>query len=336
MQKIVAEYIWIDGSGELRSKIRIISDKHVGLHMLPTWTFDGSSTKQAPVDNSEVVLRPVAMYNNPFHKGGLIVLCETLMLDDNGKYIAHQTNTRHLAADVFNAGWKYDPWFGLEQEYYIFEVGTRIPYKCNTSPGKYYCSTNSNYIRTRNFAEAHMDACIEAGLDIVGISAEKGPSQWKYRIGPILGICAADQLWVSRFVLCRLAEKFGVEICLDPKPLGTEWPGSACYTTFSTRQMRMPEGHTHIRKMLDVLKKDHTEHVKICGEDTVKRLTGEHDTAMYNAFSWGIGRRNVSVRIPKAVHIADCGYIEDRRPSANVDPYRICASLLASAITSAI
>ena len=76
--------------------------------------------------------------------------------------------------------------------------------------------------------------------------------------------------------------------------------------------------------------KDHKEHIKVCGEGIERRMTGDCETSDYNVFSWGVGDRGASVRIPQAVHDTGAGYFEDRRPCANIDPYLLLSSLLSS------
>ena len=331
---ILAEYIWIDGIGELRSKIKVLDSGFFSAENMPVWNFDGSSTKQGSTENSEVVLRPVQVYKDPFHKGGLLVLCETYIQDDAGMIHPHPSNMRYKSQAIFKYSNYYKPWYGIEQEYFILESDTKKPFKNDDPPkaqGKYYCGTDPSYVKGRSFAEEHLHACLYAGLKMSGMNAKVGPSQWEYQIGPVEGIEAADQLWVSRYILQRLAEE-KVDISFHPKPIGEDWAGSGCHTNFSTIQMRMPGGYTAILDSIENLRATHKEFIQVCGEDSNKRLTGDHETAMISTFNWGIASRNTSVRIPKETYIKQCGYFEDRRPSANMDPYRVCSHLLSSVI----
>jgi len=333
--KIVAEYIWLDYQSQFRSKIRVLKGGNYDIVNMPHWNFDGSSTGQAPSNNSEVILKPVAVYNNPFLTNGLIVLCDLHVYIENVGIVPHSTNTRIKSIEYFKYTNYLLPWYGIEQEYYMLnESGKPFGHKVGNIDkiGKYYCGTAGGKIYGRKLAEKHMDYCLKAGLKISGINAEVGPSQWEFQIGPVEGIEGADQLLVARYILLRLAEEEGVMISFEPKPLGEEWPGSGCHVNFSTIKTRLPGGYEEIIRIIDNLSKTHQRFITFCGAGTEKRLTGEHETAMMTTFTTGVGSRTTSVRIPKEIYILQCGYFEDRRPSANMDPYLICGELMAAAL----
>jgi len=121
---VIAEYIWIGGNDyDLRSKSKTIygvNADDIKLADLPVWNFDGSSTNQATGINSEVLLIPVAMYNDPFRGDGhKLVLCETELTTG----VPAKNNNRSFARNIFNSLSviaEY-PWFGIEQEYTLFE-----------------------------------------------------------------------------------------------------------------------------------------------------------------------------------------------------------------------
>jgi len=314
-----AEYIWIDGNSRLRSKTRILPYGD-----LPDWDYDGSSTNQATSGNSEVVLKPCATFKDPFRTNGALVLCATY--DQDGCPLT--TNYRDWAVNIFNTNLEAEPWYGIEQEYFLLDNTTNLPIGSSETDvqGQYYCSVGSKNAIGRHIAETHMQCCLYAGISISGINAEVAPSQWEYQVGPCIGIAAADQLWVARYILERLTESYGVHICLDPKPF-PQWNGSGCHTNFSTKQMREENGIDEIYKAIDFLSKNHEEHMCVYGEDNAKRLTGIHETSSMSSFSCGIANRNASVRINHKTIKDGHGYFEDRRPSANMNPYLVTAKL---------
>ena len=82
--KIIASYIWIDGSMTMRCKNRTLEKKVTSVSELPDWNFDGSSCYMATTENSEIIIKPVAFYPDPFLGGdNILVLTETFMWEDN-------------------------------------------------------------------------------------------------------------------------------------------------------------------------------------------------------------------------------------------------------------
>lgn len=332
---IIAEYVWLDGYYSLRSKIRVLDRGMYSIDNMPIWNYDGSSTKQGSAEQSEVILRPVQLYQNPFHKGGYLVLCETYIQGSDGVIQPHPTNRRYKAMTLFEQEYtdNYQPWFGLEQEYYLFDNDGKPFGNAKPKPqGFYYCGNNPEYMKGRQIVEAHLKACLYAGLKVSGVNAEVGPSQWEYQIGPVTGIAAADQLWISRYIMQRIVEQAGCRFELHPKPLGYDWAGSGCHINFSTVQMRHPGGYFEIERVISNLNSNHDTFIKVCGEDSDKRLTGDHETAMISNFSCAIGSRTSSIRIPKETYLKQCGYFEDRRPSSNIDPYLVCPIYMAAVV----
>jgi glutamine synthetase len=317
-KKILCEYIWIGGKGEIRSKTRVI--ENTGFNEFPEWNYDASSTGQAESDgNTEGILKPVAYYTNPLRQinnyGSYLVLCETY--DVSGK--PFETNNRYEALRLFNSKPEEEPWYGLEQEYFIGSL-------CDIeNVFNHYCGQGKHKFE-REIAEKHLKACLEAGLKISGINSEVASKQWEFQIGPCLGIDAADQLIIARYLLQIIAEEYEVAISFSPKPNRLA-NGSGCHTNFSTNAMRLENGIEVIYAAMDKLKEKHGEHIAVYGEGNELRLTGAHETASYETFSWGKGTRNTSVRIPNQVVKDRCGYFEDRRPAANMDPYLVTSKI---------
>ena len=315
--KSICEYIWIGGKGELRSKTRVLT--HVSSNDIPEWNYDASSTDQAPSDgNTEGILKPVAYYKNPLRKidkyNSLLVLCETYDINGN----PFETNYRHEAKQIFDSKLDEEPWYGLEQEYFINIKNTVKPIG---NMFTHYCGIADDAIE-RRIVEKHLLVCLEAELTISGINAEVAEKQWEFQIGPCEGIKAGDDLIVARYLLERVAEEFGATICFDPKPIRTA-NGSGCHTNFSTLNMREENGIEEIYKAINKLEMNHEEHINVYGKNNEKRLTGLYETASYKELSWGKGTRNTSVRIPNHVIKDGKGYFEDRRPAANMDPYLV-------------
>ena len=107
--KVIATYIWIDGAMGLRAKNRTLESKVTSVDQLPGWNFDGSSCYQATTENSEIIMKPVAYYPDPFLGGdNILVLCECV----DPKLQPIPTNTRNKANALFNMGLSTEPWFG--------------------------------------------------------------------------------------------------------------------------------------------------------------------------------------------------------------------------------
>jgi len=156
---------------------------------LSEWNFDGSSCGQAPGDNSDVYLRPVSIYPDPFRRGdNILVLCECW--DHDGT--PNKFNYRHDAKRLMEANAAQKPWFGLEQEYTLLGLDNR-PYGWPKGgfpapQGPYYCGVGTGKVYCRDIVEAHYKACLFAGILISGINAEVMPGQWEFQVGPCEGI----------------------------------------------------------------------------------------------------------------------------------------------------
>jgi len=335
--RIQAEYIWIDAEGKTRSKGRTIEKSKIDFskpvhESLPNWNYDGSSTGQAPGEDSEVIIYPVASYKDPFRPtpGNYLILCDTYTPE--GQPLP--TNTRKAAAEIFSRPdvVAAKPWFGLEQEYTLFNLDevTPLGWPDGGYPrpqGPYYCGAGADRVFGRAVPEAHYRACLYAGIPISGINGEVMPGQWEYQVGPCVGISCGDNVWMSRYILDRICEEFGVIASIHPKPIVKgDWNGAGMHCNFSTEEMRNPPvngkgGMFAIVAAIDKLGARHKEHIAVYGEHNELRLTGKHETASINQFSYGVANRGCSVRIPRETNANGYGYFEDRRPASNVDPY---------------
>ncbi|XP_048136150.1 glutamine synthetase leaf isozyme, chloroplastic isoform X9 [Rhodamnia argentea] len=306
--KIIAEYIWIGGSGiDLRSKSRTIPRPVEHPSELPKWNYDGSSTGQAPGEDSEVILYPQAIFKDPFRGGNnILVICDTYT--PAGEPIP--TNKRARAAEIFSNQKVINevPWYGIEQEYTLMQTNVQWPlgWPVGGYPGPqgpYYCGVGADKSFGRDISDAHYKACLYAGINISGTNGEVMPGQ-------------------------RITEQAGVVLTLDPKPIEGDWNGAGCHTNYSTKSMREEGGFEVIKKAILNLSLRHKEHISAYGEGNERRLTGKHETASITTFSWGVANRGCSIRVGRATEKQGKGYLEDRRPASNMDPY-VVTSLLA-------
>ena len=344
---VVAEYVWIGGGGELRSKIKVMPgiDEVLTVEGFPEWNYDGSSTRQAEGKYSEVLMRPRAFFPNPFGpkncKNSYLVMCDTYY--PNGTPL--ENNHRQWADQIFKQALDEEPWYGLEQEYFLVDPETDYPLgfdpKTGEKPhlgfqGPYYCSVGAGRAFGRHIADEHLDACLYAGLKISGTNAEVAPGQWEYQIGPCTGIEIGDHMYISRYLLWRIAEKYNVALTLDPKPIKGDWNGSGCHVNFSTKNMRdgtpTKSGLDYIKGAIAQLATHHAEHMKLYGEGNERRMTGHHETATFDKFTYGVANRGASVRIPNMAERDGKGYFEDRRPASNMDPYLVCGKIFETCV----
>lgn len=335
--KIMAEYVWVDAKGSTRSKTRTLTpDKAEAVENLPKWNFDGSSTGQAPGDDSEVILRPQAIFKDPFRPrsdglSNILVMCDCYT--PAGEPIA--TNTRAVAAAAFEGHDDEEVWFGLEQEFTLFNLDEKTPLGWpqggmpSRAQGPYYCSVGPENSFGRHITDALYKACLYAGINISGTNGEVMPGQQEYQVGPCVGIAAGDQLMMSRYILQRVCEDFQVFCTLHPKPITEgDWNGAGMHTNVSTKAMREEGGLEIIKTAIYKLGAKHAEHIAVYGTGNELRLTGKHETASIDKFTFGVANRGASVRIGRDTEAEGKGYFEDRRPSSNADPYVVAGKIM--------
>lgn len=336
-------YIWIDGAmptHKLRSKTRIVEFPQNGaksLDAFPEWGYDGSSTYQAVGNNSDLVLKPVRFVNNPLlGEGNYLLLCEVFTPDGTPHSTNHRAKLRKL---MENGGKEHEPWIGFEQEYTLMKGRTPLGWPDNGYPapqGPFYCGVGADEVFGRELVDEHTEACLDAGLMLFGTNAEVMPGQWEFQIGyrgvkseSADPLTVSDHLWIARWLLYRIGEPYGITATLKPKPVAGDWNGAGKHTNFSTKAMRDEKnGMNAINAAIKALSNAHKKHIAHYGHGLAARLTGKHETADINSFSAGISDRGCSVRIPLSVAKQGYGYIEDRRPGANADPYEVAALLL--------
>jgi len=284
----------------------------------------------------KILLTPVCLFNDPFRGGcNKIALCETYSV----KGTPTVTNFRHFAKKIFDQDkGENDPWFGVEQEYSIFQpIGTGLRWPLGWVPGSYpkpqgpyYCSVGSTYNYGREIMDMHMKVCLAAGVQIFGTNSEVMPGQWEFQVGTSRGIDIGDHLWMARYLIYRTAEQFGVDISLDPKPVFGDWNGSGAHTNYSTNGTRGNDGMKVVENHMELLKGSHKRLISLYGENNLSRLTGKHETSSIEVFSFGVANRGSSCRIPRDTALKGKGYYEDRRPAANMDPYVVSAALFST------
>jgi glutamine synthetase len=331
VSKVKAEYIWIDGykpTANLRSKTKIIDGPIESVDALPFWGFDGSSTMQAEGNDSDCMLKPVYYVPDPIRGGDdILVMCEVLNADGS----IHVSNNRAACTELAGKFSSHEAWFGIEQEYTFYDGSNPLGFPEDGYPapqGEYYCGVGANNIFGRDIVEDHMQLCLDAGLDISGINAEVMPGQWEFQVGPTGAPEVADQLWIARWLLYRIGEDYDVTVNIEPKPAKGDWNGAGAHTNYSTKAMREDGGYDVIIDACEKLGKNIDRHISVYGDNNDKRLTGLHETAKITEFYYGVSDRGASIRIPMQTENDKKGYLEDRRPAANMDPYEVCAALI--------
>jgi glutamine synthetase len=334
---VLAEYVWLDAHQTPRSKTKTLTTAPKTTADLPVWNYDGSSTEQAEGHNSEVLLYPRAIFKDPFRGAPhVLVLAECVNAWDGKPAVG---NSRAACAALMEKYADLDPWFGIEQEYTLMRPGkigepSSMPLGFNSDgsepapQGPYYCSAGFGAAIGRPVADEHYMKCLEAGVKIAGINAEVMPGQWEYQIGPCRGIEMGDHLAMSRYIMLRVTESHGCVCSFSPKPREGDWNGAGCHTNFSVEPMRFEGGFAVITSVCEAFGKVAPEHIKEYGDGNDKRLTGHHETCDINTFKYGVANRGASIRIPREAEKNGKGYMEDRRPAANCDPYRVTARIM--------
>lgn len=330
MSKTKLEYIWLDGyqpTQSLRSKTKVVSDFDGKLDSCPMWGFDGSSTEQAPGGSSDCLLKPVALYPDPGRKNSYLVMTEVMNPDGS----PHKTNGRATIKDDDD-----DFWFGFEQEYTIWnpELNKPIGFPAEGFPGPqgpYYCSVGHGKAVGREIVEEHLDICLEAGLNVEGINAEVMMGQWEFQIFAKGAAKAGDEIWVARYLLERIAESHEASINWHCKPVQGDWNGSGMHANFSNELLRTCGDKSVYDKVCQAFEPRIHEHISVYGADNDQRLTGLHETQSIDKFSYGVSDRGASIRIPIfTVEHGWKGWLEDRRPASNADPYMVASAIIAT------
>lgn len=324
------DYVWVDGlsSPLVRSKTKIVSptinQKGEIEVQIGEWSFDGSSTSQATTEDSERLLKPQRLYQ--LSDQHYVVLCEVC---DPVTGEPHESNHRAKLRKLVEESGDKSLWVGFEQEFFLTKDGKNVLWPKQGLPAndsRYYCSSGGP-IRHRKLIREHATICNKAGISVVGYNTEVSPGQWEYQVFAEDPVKAADDLWISRYLLQLCSETYEIGVDWHPKP-HDGWNGSGCHTNFSTLQMRDSGGEDLFKGIMQRAKSMHSTHIEKFGTLNRRRMTGEHETSSYDEFSWGVGSRNTSMRIPAATSENWSGYAEDRRPASNCDPYKVVRCVL--------
>jgi glutamine synthetase len=329
MTKYRLEYIWLDGYTpvpNLRGKTQLKEfDAFPTLEQLPLWGFDGSSTMQAEGSSSDCVLKPVRVFPDGARTNGALVMCEVMMPDGT---TPHPSNKRATILDDEGA------WFGFEQEYFFYKDGRPLGFPTAGYPapqGPYYTGVGYKNVGdvARKMVEEHLDLCLAAGINHEGINAEVAKGQWEFQIFAKGSAKAADDTWTARYLMLRLCEKYEVDMVLYCKPIKGDWNGSGMHCNFSTKFMRETGGKEYFEALMKSFEKYIPEHIAVYGPDNHLRLTGLHETQAIDKFSYGLSDRGASIRMPiNFIKDGYKGYLEDRRPNSEGDPYQIVSRIL--------
>lgn len=326
--KYKLEYIWLDGylpEPNLRGKTKIVSTAPKSVEDCDLWGFDGSSTQQAEGKSSDCVLKPVALYPDAGRKNGFLVMCEVYMPDNK---TPHPSNFRATIAE------DNDLWVGFEQEYFFTENGRPLGFPADGYPppqGEYYCGVGYKHMGdiARQVVEEHLDLCLDAGINHEGINAEVAKGQWEFQVFAKGSKKIGDDLWMARYLMLRLAEKYGLGVEFHCKPVRGDWNGSGMHCNFSTKFMRETGGEAYFTKLMGAFEKYANEHIAVYGPDNHLRLTGLHETQSIDKFNWGVANRGASIRVPHSFMNNNYkGYLEDRRPNSQADPYKVISRVL--------
>jgi len=335
---VMAEYVWLDAHQVPRSKTKVMTCRPGKVSDLSVWNYDGSSTEQAEGHNSEINIVPRAVFDCPFRGyPHVLVVTDAYNAWDDKPAIG---NTRAECAETHEKYAKeHDPWYGIEQEYTLMKPGKvgekpTVPFGFNKDgsepapQGPYYCSAGTGNAIARGVADEHLALCLKSGVKIAGTNAEVMPGQWEYQIGPCRGVEIGDHMTIARYIMLRVTEKHGCICSFEPKPMDGDWNGAGCHTNFSIKTMRAAGGFDVIKQVCEAFGKKVAEHIADYGDGNDKRLTGQHETCSIDEFKYDVANRGASIRIPRSAEKTGKGYMEDRRPGANCDAYRVCNRIM--------
>ena len=328
--KYLNQYVWSDKYGEPRVTTKLENDNDIN----KLFSFNALNTGQSVEENSsELYIRPVQRYNNPFYKRTKelepsLFVCE-LMLNKNR---SHSSNERYKSIKVLEH--YEDVKMSFTLDFFVTKKNVPVAFISNPPPsqqGIFYCGVGGDIAVGQECANDIFQNAIKSDLNVTELSGGVAPSQWTIKLEGDVKVKLLDDLICLRYIIAKTSEKYGVTICFHPQVLKEEWNGSGCVIEYSNEKMRQDKECNYIRNtVIKNLDNTHTEYISKCGEDNNRRLLGTNNTSKHEVFTSGVGKYDCSVRIPKLTNENGYGSIEDRRPGANIDPYIVVPHLLSS------
>jgi len=319
--RIIFDYVWLDGADPagLRSITHVHYRRFFSLTASPPIkTFAGLSTNQSNEELSDCLLVPVRVYPNPFRANGKLVLAEVCTPEKQ----PHASNYRHSLAQVTRTTRSKGPLFGIEQEYYLTRNPGQDIFKSDTN----YCGVGTASVFSRAIVARHLDLCLITNIHITGYNAEATRGQWEFQVGPDDPLTVADDLIIARYILLRLAEEDNLNVSFNPVPENMSFNMSGAHVNFSDRKTRCANGLSALEQKIHKLETSHIEAIAILGTDNERRLRANNPK--YQSFKSGRLDRSAAIRIPLLTVRKNSGHFEDRRPGANINPYRYLHFLL--------
>lgn len=326
MKSFKCEYIWLsvrEAGARLNSKTRVLSALQVPTAAtLPCWTFDDPTTGHAVGLPSGCVLRPVRVWPDASRIHGYLVLCDVLYADG----MPHESNVRATYEDDLNF------WFGFEQTYVLTQDGVPLgdgPRAYSKGEEAGYGSVGARHLVAQAFVEDHLELCLACGLAVTGLHAGTTLGQWSFQLMGQGAKSAADDLWLARYLLLRVAERYQVQIALRPNIMLGEVVRTGMPTHFSSARMRSVGGEKYFKMILDELQKHHKDHMNSYGLEPKDCCPVLEGAQAIEAFSYGVGDRHAAIGIPLAtLENGWKGYLEDRRPATNACPYMVTSKIM--------
>nr|QKY15334.1 glutamine synthetase (glnA) [Polytomella parva] len=347
--KVLAEYIWLDQNGtEMRNKTRVLNYKPLAVEDLPVIVVDARNNYEEEL--SEVFLKPRKLFPDPFRGGEhVLVLCDSFRPPSystmcEGSILQPTVSNNRVASDnLARRAAMSQPLFAAEQQYSVvfpnypkvspYSSPFHAPnygvphYSSFLEPGGFVPSTSASCDSGstpliaptaigRTVSDAHLQACLYAGIRVSSADSNCIPGTYSYELGPYEPVEFGDAVSTSRYLLRRVAEENNVNI--DFSSRNKDGGGGRCSVKYSTSETRqISSGMNAIQNQLSKLQASHLQHLWAYNGGSFEKMRG----SLYSGFICAVGNKNASLVIPGATAIQGAGYYIDQRPPADVDPY---------------